>query len=782
MSIRSSLFRGSAIPACLTVKIPGSNVTPMKKRLVTSALPYVNNIPHLGNLIQVLSADVFARYCRQAGYETLYICGTDEYGTATETRAREEGISPKELCDRFYKVHREIYEWFGIQFDNFGRTSKDYQTRIVQDIFRKVHAAGYISQHSIQQLYSEASDMFLADRYVKGTCPACGYTDARGDQCESCGKLLDPSELINPLSVLDNTRPVLRETTHLYLNLPEILPKLEAWMKDAAVIGKWAKNAIQMTNAWIRDGLKERAITRDLKWGIPVPLEGFENKVFYVWFDAPIGYISITAEIREDWERWWKNPDDVELFQFIGKDNIPFHTVIFPSSLLATGEKWTMLHHMSSSEYLNYESGKFSKSKGIGVFGNDVQETGIPADVWRFYIFYNRPETSDYVFTWKDFQEKVNKELIGNFSNLVNRTLSFVGRFLDGNIPAIDPAAPGAAEYFATCKSFREKITAHLEWAELRDALRTTLELSGYGNKVFQEAEPWKLKDSDPALAGQILARLAYLVRDLAILIRPYLPATSDKIAAMLGVPCEDWKVLGATSGLGAIGKTDILFASLDDKRISALREKYSGSQADRASSDAAAAQPKARKQEATKQSEADKTREEDSGLTLAQRFAKRVDLRVAKIAKIERHPAAEKLYVETLDDGSGAERVIVSGLVPHYAEEELLGKHIILVNNLRPAKLRGVQSAGMLLAVSRKNDDGDEKVEVIEAPWAVPGTRITLEKTAAPAGEVGEVDIDTFFDIPIECRDGAIVVGGEQLQVDGRQLRSTSIENGPVG
>lgn len=342
----------------------------MKKRLITSALPYVNNIPHLGNLIQVLSADVFARFCRLRGYDTLYICGSDEYGTATETKAREEGISPRELCDRNHAIHRAIYSWFNIDFDHYGRTSTEFQTRIVQDLFLRLKDAGFINQRRMTQLYSEKSEMFLADRYVRGECPHCHYDDARGDQCENCGKLLDPELLINPLSIMDNSTPVLKETTHFYIDLPKILPLLEKWMTEASEKGRWAHNAVRMTQAWIRDGLRERAITRDLKWGIPVPLEGFEDKVFYVWFDAPIGYISISAEHAarkgepESWKEWWQNQDEVELFQFIGKDNIPFHTVIFPSTLLAGGQKWTMLHHMSSSEYMNYENGKFPRARG----------------------------------------------------------------------------------------------------------------------------------------------------------------------------------------------------------------------------------------------------------------------------------------------------------------------------------------------------------------------------------------------------------------------------------
>ncbi len=418
----------------------------MKRRLVTAALPYVNNIPHLGNLIQVLSADVFARFCRSRGYETLYICGTDEYGTATETKALEEGISPRELCDRYHAVHEEIYEWFDIAFDHFGRTSTPQQTEIVQSLFLDLDRNGYIKEHTTEQLFCPDCARFLADRYVRGTCPHCGYEEARGDQCENCGKLLEPEELKDPRCSTCGGTPHLKQTKHLYIDLPAIQDSYTPWLAEASEKGKWAKNAVQMTQAWIRDGLHERAITRDLKWGIPVPKEGFEDKVFYVWFDAPVGYISITKSLDDalgengfGWESWWLDPSNVELFQFIGKDNIPFHTVIFPSTLIGSGRSWTKLFHMSSTEYLNYESGKFSKSKGVGVFGSDAKESGIPADAWRFYIFYNRPEKSDTQFTWKDFQEKMNSELIGNLGNLVNRTLTFVSRYYGGKIPGGTP-------------------------------------------------------------------------------------------------------------------------------------------------------------------------------------------------------------------------------------------------------------------------------------------------------------------------------------------------------
>ena len=725
----------------------------MKKRLITSALPYVNNVPHLGNLIQVLSADAFARFCRLRGYETCYVCGTDEYGTATETRAAEEGVSPRQLCDRYWAVHDGIYRWFNINFDKFGRTSTPLQTEIVQDIFKRLDAAGFISEKSVEQSYCPACRRFLADRYVRGDCPHCGSGAARGDQCEACGKLLDPTELKNARCATCGAAPELRETRHLYIDLPQIKERLEKWLGRAEVDGRWARNAVQMTRAWIRDGLHERAITRDLSWGIPVPKAGFENKVFYVWFDAPVGYVSITANLGHerggDWraftDGWWKNPQEVELFQFIGKDNIPFHTVIFPSSQLGTGEDWTMLYHMSSTEYLNYESGKFSKSSGVGVFGTDVMETGIESDIWRFYIYYNRPEKADTLFTWKDFGEKVNGELIGNLGNLVNRTLTFVTRYYDGAIPALDDDEH--SPFWEAVRRLETEITEKLEWAELRDAYRLIFELSSFANKAFQDGEPWKARVENPAAAAALIGRLCYVVRDLAVLISPYTPAAAEKIARFLGITQLDWQTLGTRGGLSRVECSETLWQKIDDKRIAELREKYAGSQKSRE----AAAAPV------------------------------RIDLRVAEIVRIERHPKADKLYIETLEI-AGEERVIVSGLVPHYKEEELLGKRIIVVYNLKEAKLRGVASKGMLLAASQKNADGSETVEVLDAGSAPTGSRVTIEGEPDSADALPEIDIDAFFSVPICAAGGVVTTGGKRLFVNGAPLVTKTVLDGEVG
>jgi methionyl-tRNA synthetase len=784
----------------------------MKRRLITSALPYVNNVPHLGNLIQVLSADVFARFCRLRGYETLYVCGTDEYGTATETRALEEGISPQELCDRFHAIHRDIYAWFDISFDKFGRTSTPRQTEITQSIFLDLDAKGLVKSQTIEQLYCDRDKRFLADRYVLGTCPHCGYEGARGDQCENCGKLLDPTELKNPKCSTCGATPRPKSTTHLYIDLPAIRPVLEAWMKKASVDGFWANNAIQMTQAWIRDGLKERAITRDLKWGIPVPKAGFEDKVFYVWFDAPIGYISITAcagdEKGFDWKYWWQRPEEVELFQFIGKDNIPFHTVIFPSSLLGSGKKWTMLHHMSSTEYLNYEAGKFSKSKGVGVFGNDAMETGIPADVWRFYIFYNRPERSDTTFTWADFQEKVNGELIGNLGNLVNRTLTFVTRYFDGVVPAL-PEAPADPVFAAKALEIEKRAADHLERAELRDAFRSAFELSDLANKRFQDGAPWKTRTSDPAAAAALIGELCYVLRDLAVMIRPFLPGAAARLASFLGESFAasaagagglTWADVGRRGGLGKVASPEVLFSKLEDDRVAELRDRYAGSQKERAGRNAEAA----RATEAAPGSDAASPASTAPAAPVAQapkapkpaplaelpaeeRFERLIDLRVAKIVKIERHPKADKLYVETLDDGSGVERVIVSGLVPYYKEEQLLGKSIVLVNNLKPARLRGVESRGMLLAASRKvvGEAGasvKEAVEVLDAGDAAPGTRLSLEGRITAAAALPEIDVDAFFSVPIAAKGGFAYIGSARLVAGSRPFALGLVPEGEVG
>ena len=771
----------------------------MNRRLITSALPYVNNIPHLGNLIQMLSGDVFARFCRNRGYDTLYICGTDEYGTATETKALEEKKSPRELCDYYYNEHTKIYDWFHINFDKFGRTSNDECTEITQDLFNDLDKNGLITEHTNNQLFCNHCNMFLADRFVHGICPKCGYEDARGDQCDKCGSLLDPTELKQPRCSTCASTPEVKETKHLYINLPKISGKLDEWMKKVSVEGKWADNAVNITKAWIRDGLNERAITRDLKWGIPVPKKGYENKVFYVWFNAPIGYMSITKQLANelikagkksfDWKSWWlpseseegKNKEHVDLFQFIGKDNIPFHTVIFPCTLLGSGHDWTKLYHMSSTEYLNYEDGKFSKSRGIGVFGTDAIESGIPADAWRFYIFYNRPEKQDFQFTWKDFQEKMNSELIGNLGNLVNRTLLFVTRYYGGKIPS----APVDEELWSEVKKLEAKATENLEWANLKDAFRSMFEIADLCNKKFQAAEPWKTRTTEPEKAESLLFNLCYIIKDLMIMMNPYMPQYTQQVMGYFGKSIResqigketteglDWSDLGNTTGLSEIGETAVYFTPMDQKTMLAFRAKFAGSQTER--KEGGKTEKKQKKQEKKTEPEVLPAEKQPEF------FAKNIQLKVAKIVSVERNPDSDKLYIEHLDDGSGTDRVIQSGLVPYLKESELLGKHVIIADNLAPRKMRGIESRGMLLAADYKDADGKDCVEPITAPWAAPGTKVILEGDDANAEKPSEISADTFFQIAINVVNKNVEIGGKKLMADGKVIFTEFTENGGV-
>ena len=788
----------------------------MKKRLVTSALPYVNNIPHLGNLIQMLSADVFARFCRSRGYETLYVCGTDEYGTATETKAQEDGVSPRELCDHYFEEHRKIYEWFAIDFDIFGRTSNEECTEITQMLYRRLEENNLIKEKTGKQLFCPKCQRFLADRYVSGVCPKCGSDKARGDQCDACGALIDPTELKDAKCTVCGESPEVHETKHLYIDLPALSGKLEKWMEDASVRGRWSENAINITKAWIRDGLAERAITRDLKWGIPVPRVGYEDKVFYVWFNAPIGYISITKQLADelsasgresfDWKSWWRSEasggesnsaasSDVELFQFIGKDNIPFHTVIFPCTLLGSETRedseggWTKLFHMSSTEYLNYEDGKFSKSRNVGVFGSDAIESGIPADAWRFYIFYNRPERQDFQFTWKDFQEKLNSELVGNLGNLVNRTLLFVNKYYGGKIPQ------GAEdkELWEKVRALEAKITENLEWANLKDAFHQIFEISDICNKAFQAAEPWKTRVSEPEKAERLIYNLCYVIKDIMIMLQPYLPQYARKVMSYFGKTLREktlsgknveglsWEDLGSLSGLESVGTTEVYFTPLDKKTADAFKEKFSGknSRADGGKSnsakDSSSAQGGAKKKESA----------EDSGILpfeeQAAFFARTIRLKVAKIVSIERNPQAEKLYIEHLDDGSGTDRVIQSGLVPYLREDELLGKTVIIADNLAPRKMRGVESRGMLLAADYKKADGSDGVEVLDASPAAPGTEVVLEGDQIPSSKPDSISADDFFKVEINVVANCVQIGGKNLSCAGNVVTTAITKNGSV-
>ncbi|KAI0879028.1 methionyl-tRNA synthetase [Hypoxylon argillaceum] len=570
----------------------GSTVLPepgKRNVLVTSALPYVNNIPHLGNIIgSVLSGDVFARYCRGRGINTLYVGGTDEYGTTTETRALAEGCTPQELCDKYRVIHADVYKWFNISFDIFGRTTTELQTQITQDIFLKLNKNGFLKERQTTQLYCEAHQSFLADRFVEGECPACAYPDARGDQCDLCGRLLDTLQLKNPRCKIDGSVPITKETNHVFIELDKLQPEVEAFFRESSAVGEWSNNGKAITSAWLKEGLEPRSITRDMKWGTKVPLPGYEDKVIYPWFDACIGYVSITACYTNQWEKWWRNPKDVQLFQFIGKDNVVFHSIIFPSTQIGTKESWTKLHHLSTTEYLTYEGGKFSKSRNIGVFGDSAQKTGVASDVWRFFLVSHRPESSDTEFTWDSFISDNNNLLLKNLGNFVSRVLKFV------NSRNYDSIVPDWAEYHDSFDPFKDDIAKlltryiqELEAVNLRSGLSTVLAISQQGNGFLQSNKlDGNLFNNEPSKCAAVIGIAVNLVHLLASLLAPYMPDTANSINKQLcadPLPIPDrWSADSIKPG-HKIGTAEHLFRPIKPERAQEWRKAFGADEAKKA-------------------------------------------------------------------------------------------------------------------------------------------------------------------------------------------------------
>ncbi|XP_066564500.1 methionine--tRNA ligase, cytoplasmic [Amia ocellicauda] len=554
--------------------------------LITSALPYVNNVPHLGNIIGcVLSADVFARFCRLRGLTTLFVCGTDEYGTATENKAAEEGVSPREICDKYHTVHANIYRWFNISFDYFGRTTTPRQTEIAQDIFGRLLERDFLLPDTVEQLRCEHCDRFLADRFVEGVCPFCCYEEARGDQCDKCGKLINAVELKNPQCKMCKQTPVVKSSKHLFLDLPKLESRLETWLEKSVGTGDWTPNARFITRTWIRDGLKPRCITRDLKWGTPVPHPDFSDKVFYVWFDAPIGYLSITANYTDQWEKWWKNPEQVQLYNFMAKDNVPFHSVVFPCSLLGAEDNYTLVSHLIATEYLNYEDTKFSKSRGVGVFGDMAMDTGIPTDIWRFYLLFVRPEGQDSTFSWADMALKNNSELLNNLGNFINRSGMFVCKFFEGQVPAMVLEEEDRRLLALTAWELRQ-YTQLMEKVRIRDALKCILNISRHGNQYIQVNEPWKkIKggERDRQRTGTVTGVAVNLACLLSVMLQPYMPTVSATIQEQLHAPphCNtlSGKFVCMLPAGHRIGTISPLFQKLEADQIEALRNRFGGQQ-----------------------------------------------------------------------------------------------------------------------------------------------------------------------------------------------------------
>ncbi|XP_071825552.1 methionine--tRNA ligase, cytoplasmic-like [Apostichopus japonicus] len=555
-----------------------------KNVLITSALPYVNNIPHLGNIVGcVLSADVFSRFCRIRNYNVLYICGTDEYGTATETKALEEGLTPQQICDKYFKLHDHVYRWFNIDCDHFGRTTTPQQTKIAQDIFWGLHKEQHLLEQKVEQLKCEDCDRFLADRFVEGTCPLCNYDDARGDQCDKCGKLINATDLKNPRCKICNRTPVIKSSDHLFLDLPRLESRLQSFLDKSTTEGDWTSNAKMITSSWIRDGLKPRCITRDLKWGTPVPLEPYTDKVFYVWFDAPIGYPSITANYTPDWEKWWKNPDEVQLYQFMAKDNVPFHSVVFPCSLLGCGEKWTLVNHLIATEYLNYEDSKFSKSRGVGVFGNHAEQTGIPADIWRFYLLFIRPESQDSYFNWDDFVLKNNSELLNNLGNFINRGLMFLEKNFGGLVQELKLEQLDCQLLAAVSQELKQYVSL-LEKVRIKEALRHVLNISRLGNQHIQVTQPWVLVKGSPeekSRAGTVTSLCVNISCLLSVMLHPYMPDTSKTIQEQLNASADVNVLTGDfvcyLEPGHKIGTPKPLFAKIEQAQADQLRNQYAG-------------------------------------------------------------------------------------------------------------------------------------------------------------------------------------------------------------
>ncbi|MFA5796801.1 MAG: methionine--tRNA ligase [Candidatus Woesearchaeota archaeon] len=744
-----------------------ANQNIVKKYLVTSALPYVNNVPHLGNLVCVISADVYTRFLRLKKEQVISVLGTDEHGTTSETKAIEEGLTTKELCDKYEKIHKEIYDWFECDFDCYGRTSSLQNAEVTIDIFNKLHENGFIAEETLEQLYCESCARFLADRFVEGVCPKCAYTNARGDQCESCGALLDAHELINPQCKVCKGTPLVKESTHLFIDLPKLEPQLREWI--SRVEKQWSDNARTMTHAWLKEGLRKRCITRDLKWGIHVPLKGFEDKVFYSWFDAPIGYIGITKENRADWKEWWFTPEHTHLVQFMGKDNIPFHTILFPSFLIGTEEPYTLMSEISVNEFLNYEGGQFSKSRNLGVFGDDAKSTGIPADVYRYYLMINRPEKMDTEFSWDDFRIKNNSELVGNLGNLVNRTTVFLGKNFASTIPKAVLTAREET-LLAAIKTIEQKATKLLYAIDLKEALKEIMSISRLANQYLQECEPWKNPDAERNATCFFM--LANIVKDLSILISPYMPMAAQSIREQLHIPPHDWDDLGVLSVEAGhhIHDATLLFKKIEDKEIQEFRKMFSG--------------VKQSKSASAKKSATAKTSATTAGATHALPNVvhsldpfDHIQLRVAKIVGVTKHPKAEKLYIEEIDFGD-EQRTIVSGLVQYYTAEELLGRKIIVVTNLEPAKLRGVESNGMLLAAEENNVVG------LLEPQGEVGEYIYRSGDASKIDiiqSLPKINLDQFLKAKIMVKDSTVLYNDVELYSSGGPIRVDRVSNGIV-
>lgn len=663
-----------------------------KRTTVTAALPYANGGVHIGHLAGVyVPSDIYVRYLRLKKQEVIFIGGSDEHGVPITIRARKEGITPQDVCDRYHKMIKDSFNEFGISFDVYSRTTSNVHNKFASDFFKKLYEDGKLIEKEGEQLYDESAKQFLADRYVMGECPHCGNPNAYGDQCEKCGSDLSPLELKNPRSTISGSKPVLKNTKNWYLPLNNYQEWLKEWILKEHK--EWRSNVYGQCKSWLDMDLQPRAMTRDLDWGIPVPVKGAEGKVLYVWFDAPIGYISNTKELCDkeperfgNWEKWWKDPE-TRLIHFIGKDNIVFHCIIFPIMLKAHGG-YILPDNVPANEFLNLENDKISTSKNWAVWLHEyLVDFPSKQDVLRYVLTANAPETKDNNFTWKDFQERNNSELVSIYGNFVNRALQLTKKYWNGIVPPCGELKDIDKQIIAEFKDVKEKVEASLDAFKFREAQKEAMNLARIGNRYIAECEPWKVWKTDPKRVETVLNISLQLVANLSIAFEPFLPFSSAELRKLINMTTYDWSELGSTDLLKAghqLAEPHLLFEKIEDDVIEAQLKKL----------------------EATKKAneEANSKAAPIKESVLFDEFEK-LDIRVGHIVNCEKVKKSKKLLKFSIDDGSGTERTILSGIAAYYEPEQLIGKDVLFVANFPPRKMMGIESQGMIL--SAVNFDG---------------------------------------------------------------------------
>ena len=665
---------------------------PFKRYLVTSALPYANGPVHIGHLAGVyIPSDIYTRYLRLKGYDVISVCGSDEHGVPITIKARKEGVTPQQIVDRYHTLIGESFRRLGISFDIYSRTTSPTHARTASEFFRTLYEAGKFIERTTEQYYDQEADTFLADRYIVGTCPRCGNERAYGDQCEQCGSTLSPDELIDPHSAVSGSVPVKRETKHWYLPLDRYEGFLREWILDGHK--EWKSNVYGQCKSWLDGGLQPRAVSRDLDWGIPVPVEGAEGKVLYVWFDAPIGYISATKDLTPEWERYWKDPE-TKMVHFIGKDNIVFHCIVFPAMLRAHGG-YILPDNVPANEFLNLEGEKISTSRNWAVWLHEyLDEFPGKEDVLRYVLCANAPESKDNDFTWKDFQARNNNELVAVLGNFVNRALVLTHKYFDGSTPALGTLTDYDRLTLEELRSIRPSLEANIETYRFREALRDAMNYARIGNKYLADTEPWKVVKTDPERVRTILNVALQITADLSVAIEPFLPFTAEKIRRMLAIEPLGWERLGEAELLPAghrIGEPELLFEKIEDEAVEAQLRKLSETKAANAAA------------ESKQQSDPQKD-------TISFEDFQRMDIRVSTILEAQRVAKTKKLLRLTVDTGIDR-REIVSGIAEHYTPEELVGKQVLVLVNLAPRELKGILSQGMILMA----EDASGKLRLLQ-------------------------------------------------------------------